>query len=110
MNRKIEQYRDGDPQYMAHNMSRAAIYWYIKDSQNDILELYNQAILRPMNTAPHDGTEILAYSNSGNFHPVSCREGSPNYRAGYWRMRWHPEYSQHDSDFMDWISMPVPAN
>lgn len=113
MRRKIEQYRNMVPSHMASNLSRVALYHYIADSRDDIFELYNRNILRPMSIAPRDGTEILAYHNSGNFYPVTWKPESVTSARlgleGYWNMRWHIEYKQYNADFMGWIPMPVPV-
>ena len=56
--------------------------------------------LQPMRTAPKDGTEILAYHEAKNFHPVK-------YKNGAWSMRWHDEYHQCDGNYFGWIPMPT---
>lgn len=72
--------------------------------------------MQPMKTAPRDGTEILAFSEAGNWHPVkwvmphrdykwtnpTCRED-----YGYWGMRWDRNYNQADGQFHGWTPMPA---
>lgn len=55
--------------------------------------------------APRDGTEILAYHPSGNFHQVRWGE---IYGGNYcWLSRWNSDYHQYDCNFIGWIPMPV---
>ena len=57
-----------------------------------------------MSEAPSKG-EILAYHADGKtLHQVRWMHRGRN--DGYWSMRWNDKYSQHDSDFLGWISMP----
>lgn len=67
--------------------------------------------LLPMKNAPRDGTEILAYSEAGNFHQVQWISHERwQWKAPfspYWGMRWHEDYRQHDANFVGWIPMPI---
>jgi hypothetical protein len=58
--------------------------------------------LRPMDEAPKDGTEILAYQIDGeSLHQVQWREHRER-----WTMRWNSDYEQRDSHYLGWIPMP----
>ncbi len=72
------------------------------------VEALVMADLRPMASAPHDGTEILAYHKEGrNFHPVSWKDWRwMDGGVEFWGMRWHEEYRQHDNYFMGWVPYP----
>jgi hypothetical protein len=69
--------------------------------------------LRPMKDAPRDGTEILAWSEAGNFHQVIWKSHE-QYRwlpafSPHWGMRWNDNYHQSDGQFLGWIPMPIAA-
>jgi len=58
--------------------------------------------LMPMDNAPKDGIEILAYHKAGKtLHPVKW-----NAERSSWQMRWNKEYNQYTGDFSGWIPMP----
>lgn len=58
-------------------------------------------MLRPMEEAPRDGTEILAYHLEGKtLHPVRQALG------GAWSMRWNSNYRQYDNQFLGWVPVP----
>lgn len=71
----------------------------------------------PMNKAPRDGREILAWSEAGNWHQVKWVDRHRDYawlkdeepvNRTYWGMRWHEDYSQSDANFKCWMYMPPP--
>jgi hypothetical protein len=61
-----------------------------------------------IDSAPRDGTEILAFNEAGNWHqvywksPEACSKGD----LACWRMRWNPEYRQYDYNFTHWTHLP----
>lgn len=65
--------------------------------------------LLPMKDAPRDGTEILAWSEDGNFHQVKWKTHDKWLKPfpPYWGVRWHEEYSQSDGQFLGFIHMPI---
>lgn len=83
----------------------------IFDCVNLICEMRDMTVseLRPMNEAPRDGTEILAYHKEGkNLHPVAWKDWpwKENNRP-HWGMRWSEEYTCQDGCYEGWI--PYPA-
>ena len=61
--------------------------------------------LIPMEHAPQDGTEILAYHYLDSFHPVRL-----NVETGSYMMRWNKDYVQQVGHYQGWIKMPVVNN
>lgn len=66
-----------------------------------------------MKDAPRDGTEILAWSEAGNWHQVKWVDTDRDYpwekikpARTYWGMRWNPEYRQCGGQFKCWMHMP----
>lgn len=59
----------------------------------------------PIESAPRDGTEILAWHIQGkNWHQVQWIPSN-------WAMRWNNEYCQYDADFSHWMPLPnAPAS
>jgi len=64
--------------------------------------------LQEMNTAPKDGTEILAYHVEGkNFHPVIWKDYQwREENIPHWGMRWNDEYRCQDGCYKGWIEYP----
>ena len=65
--------------------------------------------LRPMQDAPRDGTEILAFHKDGQcFHPIFWKDWKwkkGNHPA--WGMRWDTGYFTQDGFYDGWIPYPT---
>jgi len=69
---------------------------------------------QPISTAPHDGTEVLAWSITGKtWHQVYWKtqeNGDWAWVKSFfprWACRWNEAYSQGQNDFSYWL--PIPA-
>lgn len=64
--------------------------------------------LMPMDIAPRDGSEILAYHKDGkNFHPIQWKDHTwLDGGTKHWGMRWNEEYRQYDCDYSGWVTYP----
>ena len=69
---------------------------------------------QPISTAPHDGTEVLAWSITGKtWHQVYWKtqeNGDWAWVKSFfprWACRWNEAYSQGQNDFSHWL--PIPA-
>lgn len=65
-------------------------------------------VLTPMNEAPRDGTEILAFhKEGGNFHPIIWKDYKwREDNNPHWGMRWNNDYQTQDSFYSGWIPYP----
>ena len=65
--------------------------------------------LKSMQSAPKDGTEILAYHIEGkSFHPIVWKDYK--WVEGYiphWGMRWNEGYYCTDAFYSGWIDYPT---
>ena len=89
----------------AVNILNSHIKIYLEAGASLVIEPIVIAQPYDMKDAPRDGTEILAYHHSGNFHQV--RWGEIHGWAHCWLNRWNSEYRQYDCDFVGWIPMPI---
>lgn len=62
---------------------------------------------QPIETAPKDGTEILAFHKDGKtWHQVKWMPMNNGF-MGYWGMIWHTGYRQYHCDFSHWVPLPA---
>jgi hypothetical protein len=68
---------------------------------------------RPISTAPHDGTEVLAWSKTGKtWHQVYWKtqeHGNWLWEKPFpprWACRWNSDYYQGQNEFSHWLPIP----
>lgn len=99
-------------------------YDLMMDRQRRIFELFRAALAslpaevddrtpRPISTAPHDGTEVLAWSKTGKtWHQVYWKtqeHGNWLWEKPFppsWACRWNSDYYQGQNEFSHWLPIP----